>query len=384
MKIVHICLCGVVTDGFTYQENLFSKYHKRMGCDVSLITSRWTYSRKGEVVRFEKTDYYNNDGVWMIRLENKPCRSHNSKIKRFIGLYDTLVKEKPDILFVHGPQFLGINDIVRYAKTNPALRLYVDNHADFMNSAKNVLSRVILHKMLWRYCAGKLEPFVRKFYGVLPARVDFLTEVYKLPKHKTELLVMGVDDDLLNEVEQANARDVIRNELALDESVKLIVTGGKINSDRPETLNLMEAVKKLNREDIHLLVFGNVADEYKERFDELCKSPQIHYVGWVNAKQIYEYFQAGDLIAFPGLHSVLWEQAVGSGKACIFRKLDGFTHIDLGGNCAFFEGLSVEDMVNTLCKIMDEGQINDMTRVAFEKGRKYFSYRDIAARCVSD
>ena len=31
MKIVHICLCGAMTDGFNYQENVITKYHKKMG-----------------------------------------------------------------------------------------------------------------------------------------------------------------------------------------------------------------------------------------------------------------------------------------------------------------------------------------------------------------
>ena len=42
-----------------------------------------------------------------------------------------------------------------------------------------------------------INPYVNKFYGVLPARVDFLINEYKLPKNKVELLVMGADDDCI-------------------------------------------------------------------------------------------------------------------------------------------------------------------------------------------
>ena len=35
-KILHICLSGIVTDNFLYQDNLLSKYHKRLGYKVSL------------------------------------------------------------------------------------------------------------------------------------------------------------------------------------------------------------------------------------------------------------------------------------------------------------------------------------------------------------
>ena len=37
MKIVHICLGGPFSDGFSYQENLITKYQVKMGLDVSLI-----------------------------------------------------------------------------------------------------------------------------------------------------------------------------------------------------------------------------------------------------------------------------------------------------------------------------------------------------------
>lgn len=52
----------------------------------------------------------------------------------------------------------------------------------------------------------KIEPYVKKFYGVLPARVDFLIDVYNLPKEKCELLVMGADDDLVKKNEKPEIR----------------------------------------------------------------------------------------------------------------------------------------------------------------------------------
>ena len=31
------------------------------------------------------------------------------------------------------------------------------------------------------------------------------------------------------------------------------------------------------------------------------------------------------------------EKAVGKGKPCVFKRISGFEHIDIGGNCLFFE-----------------------------------------------
>ncbi|MDY4307608.1 hypothetical protein SNF32_10825 [Enterococcus mundtii] len=59
----------------------------------------------------------------------------------------------------------------------------------------------ILHKIIWKHQASKIEPFTTDFYGVLPARVDFLKNVYKLPEEKISLLIMGGDNDLIKKVQ---------------------------------------------------------------------------------------------------------------------------------------------------------------------------------------
>ena len=55
MKIVHICLAGPFTDGWNYQDNMISKYHKKMGFDVTVIASQWIRN-EGEIVKTSKTD----------------------------------------------------------------------------------------------------------------------------------------------------------------------------------------------------------------------------------------------------------------------------------------------------------------------------------------
>ena len=359
-----------------------SKYQKKIGYDVEVITSTQGQGNGKIIDVNEQKTYLNDDGVKIIRLKYKGIKPFAKKFCHFENFYDTLVQSKPDILFIHGLSSIDLITVSRYLEDNPKIKVFVDNHVDFINSAKNILSREILHKRLWRYNAKILEPYVKKFYGVLPARVNFLTDVYKVPKEKTELLVLGVDDDLLEEVEASGTRDRIRKKLNIPEKSTLIVSGGKTDHNRPEIIQLMQAVNELHRDDIQLLVFGNYTDEYKESFESLAVSPFIHNAGWVNSKEIYEFFQAGDLIAFPGIHSVLWEQAVGSGKACVFRRMKGFDHVDLGGNCEFFDGLSSEKIMTKLLDIIDSGKLPEMTKAAVEKGRKYFSYREIAKRSI--
>lgn len=383
MKIVHACLGCFFIDHSTYQENLLPKYHKLLGYDVEVIASTINMSDSGKFITMKEGKTYTNEfGIKVTRLPYQSPAKIAKKLCAYKGLYSCLDKAAPDIIFIHGCQSIEAKTVVKYLKKHPKVKVYVDNHADFMNSAKNELSKHFLHGILWKRSANMLNPYVQKFYGVLPARVDFLKDVYNLPKDKTELLVLGADDELVKKTKQSNVRKEIREKYGISDSDVLIVTGGKIDHNRPETLNLLEAVNLLHRDNVKLLVFGNVIDELKPQFDSLIKSDKIIYVGWVSASEIYNYFEAGDLIVFPGLHSVLWEQAVGMGKACLFRRLDGFTHVDIGGNCGFIDNVDTESLRNELEDLFDNGKLDKMTKIANEKGISYFSYKEIAKRCI--
>jgi len=120
--------------------------------------------------------------------------------------------------------------------------------------------------------------------------------------------------------------------------------------------------------------------ELKSAFDAQL-SDQVQFVGWKKTDEIYAEFAAADIIVFPGLHSVLWEQAVAMGKPCIFRKINGFTHVDLGGNCTFF----TEDTVEEYNRVIHEtlANLKALQQVATTKGVEAFLYSRIAERSIS-
>lgn len=378
MKIINIVLTGVYTEGFSYQENLLPKYQKQIGNEIKIIANESKYDLIGKVSTQKNTDNCKNEhGIQVVRLRQKKGSFY--RIKRYLNIEKEIENFSPDIIFVHGIQFLDMLKIIRYKKNHPNVKLYVDNHADLNNSAKNFLSRNILHGIIWKSLAKKSIPYVEKYYGVTPARVDFLTDVYKLPKNKVELLPLGADDEIVAKATQPQIRDKKRKDYGLFESDFIIITGGKIDHNKPQTIAFMEAVNRLEVPNVRLLVFGSVSDDLKSAFDEQL-SDKVKYIGWKKSEEIYYEFAAADLVVFPGLHSVLWEQAVGMGKPCIFKDIKGFHHIDLGGNCLFFENDSVEEYV---AKIMQaKANLDSMRDVAEESGMKHFSYKEIAKKSI--
>ncbi len=170
---------------------------------------------------------------------------------------------------------------------------------------------------MYKYCVQLIEPHVKKFYGVLPLRVDFLQEMYGTPAEKTELLVLGADDEMIQWDRADEIRVSNRQRLTIGDDDLLLLCGGKI--DRRKNIHtLMSAVARISRPDIKLIVFGTPNEDLADDFSTLGECENIRAVGWVDAEKVYDYLLAADLAVFPGTHSVFWEQAVGTGSPRVF------------------------------------------------------------------
>ena len=384
MKIVHICLASFFPDGYSYQENMLPKFHKQMGHDVEVIASLVTFDENGKSTLYPAAREYQNEyDIHVTRLNYKSPSKIYRTLRRYVGFREALEKANPDVLFVHGCQFLDIDIIKNYMKLHPDVSLFVDNHADLTNSATNWLSRNVLHKVIWRHCACSIEPYTKKFYGVLPVRVEFLKQMYKLPEDKCELLVMGADDDRVKMAAIPDNMKAIRQKYNISEDDFLIMSGGKIDQWKTQTLLLMQAVQNIKDDRVKLIVFGSVTPELKNKVNALSDGKKVQYIGWVESAESYLYFAASDLVVFPGRHSVFWEQVTGQGKPMLVKDLPGTHHVDLGGNVVFLQQDTVDEIQSKI-----EGLLNNhekyekMKDVAEEKGMMTFSYRDIAMRSI--
>ena len=380
MKIVHLCLGAFFPDGYSYQENMLPKFHKIAGYNVEVIASLQTFDENGKVSFYaEPKRYINENNILVTRLAyRKPCLIYK-KFRRFQGLFQALERAKPDILFIHNVQFLDIDCVVKYLKKYPDIIVFCDNHADLVNSASNWISKKIMHGFIWKRCANLIEPYTKKFYGVLPARVSFLTDVYGLPSEKCHLLVMGADDEMVELASSSDVRDKVRKGYGVTENELLLMTGGKIDQNKQQVITLMQAFNSLSIPNAKLVIFGSVIPELKEVFKNQL-SNKVIYAGWKQSNDIYNEFSGADLILFPGLHSVLWEQAVAMGKPCIFKRIDGFTHIDIGGNCVFFDNDTIDEYKHKIQFAIRN--IDNLKSKAIREGKDTFSYKNIAARAI--
>ena len=384
MRILHVCLAQFYIDDYGYQENILPRMHQAQGHDVKIVASTETYSEKHVLTYTTAGSYLTGDGIPITRIPYAGWLPGPlaRKLRVYPGLKDELERFSPDVLFLHDCQFLSVSTIARYAKKHPKVRVYVDGHTDFGNSAKSWLSKHILHKLVYRYCAQLIEPVTLKFYGVLPARVSFFQEIYGISETKTELLVLGADDTKFDLNKRSHIRASIRDRLRLAGEDFLLITGGKI--DRRKNIHtLLQAVAALSDANVKVILFGTPDDDMEQEITQLARHPSVRNVGWIAPDDVYDYLLCADLAVFPGTHSVLWEQAVGTGIPCIFRRWDGMDHVDVGGNCEFLETGGECEITEALRRITcDRDKYGQMRRVALAKGVAKFSYSQIARRAI--
>ncbi|WP_074911486.1 glycosyltransferase family 4 protein [Proteiniclasticum ruminis] len=386
MRIVHVCLSGSYNDNWGYQDNMIPKYNKRDGHDVSVVTSIFVDSTKK--VGYEKVNpgrYYLQDGIEVIRIPFKRIilNSIAEKLRLYEGLYILLEEKKPDLIFMHGIQFLDIKTVIKYIKANPNCTLVADNHASYYNSGKNFISREILHKIIHKKTIQKALPNIEKIYQLAPGCKDFAINMYNIPEEKMEYLYLGADTEKIDFIMKEDTKAKVRKELKINDDDFVFITGGKLSKGK-NIKSLLISLKKIHSEKIKLIIFGAFSDDIREEMNDLIsKDDRVRYIGWLRGDEVYDYYLASDAAIFPGTKSALWEQAICSGLPLVCRRWPGMEYVDVGGNVLFVEN-DINEFIEKIELLATDKEIyEEMKYVACTKGFDTFSYERIARQAIS-
>lgn len=391
-KLTHIMVSAVYKDGMGYQENILPMKHKALGYDVDIIT----FDQGGEAshVCDEKPPYTymseydipvhvlaKREATWMDRIPHLRALPQLLYPKT-VGLYETLEQIAPDIVFVHGIDCNDHKEVLKYIDLHPVVRFYADNHNDYYNRPLGGWKRKVIRTLFPCKIGQRMALKARKMWGVTPWRVQYLHDVFGVPKEKIDLLVMGGDERYVDLANRDVIRKRIRNMYGIADDTFLVVTGGKIDKAKNTHL-LIEAIDRLSTtNDVHLLIFGRVEPNMQGLLP--TDNKHLTMAGWIPAIDAYDIFQAADLAVFPGTHSVLWEQACASGVPAIFKDWDGgFCHVDVGGNCELVKDITADKLYHSMAQLIhDREAYLTMLHVAQEKATQKFSYMEIAKRAV--
>ncbi|WP_223606118.1 glycosyltransferase family 4 protein [Chryseobacterium sp. OSA05B] len=385
---------SIITDFYgndlTYIENELAKQYTKFGFEVFIICSV-----TDNPFDFYSHNYYEgkkssievHDGIKIYRQPYK--LNIKKRIKSFEDVYNILCSEKPDFIFFNGVH-LNLRDAARYKKKKEC-KIILYSETDYSNSAQNWLSLNILHKVIWKAVLNQYKKNIYKIFFATPASSKFLKEVYDVPFNEAELLPLGCDcnisDDIINTVD----RDAVRNKLNIGSNDYVLITGGKLEI-RKMTEIAIEAVKILNRKDVHLIVFGAPANGSEEYFRELEKSAyghQIHFTGWLSSDMFYQYMAISDVAVFPASQSVLWQQAIGMHLPLIAGDAgeQDMSYLNFNENIIKIDKdnivpIKFAETIEQLISI--PGQLNKMKKGAEKTAKENLSYEIIARKAIGN
>lgn len=379
MKILNIAMSSCYSEGYTYQDNLLPEYQKKLGHEVSILTSTITRGKGGKVVEECEGIKELSNGIKLIRI------GVGNKIFQLIGYYpsiETVIRsEAPDLIFVHGISSLVPIQAIAYKKRHFQVTLVADNHQDERNTRVKGVPFAWLMS-LWRYCWKKWIPYFSHVYGVTSWRTDFAHNQYGIPKEKLDTLIMGVDNDRLP-VDREKVRKEVREKLGLSEDDFVFVSGGKFDA-RKRIIEAMTAFCSCTMPHIRLVLFGSVAQEIEMQFNQfLNQDKRIKYVGYIPSAEAQRYFMASDFGLFPGSHSVLWEEAAGCGLPCIYSTFTDHDHLQVCGNCIQLAPNSDSyEISKVIAQIVDDENYYNTLRKNATKAAPSFYYSEIAKKSI--
>lgn len=318
----------MISDSFfenlLYQENFLVKAYLKRGIEVSIITSTFdnvkdyyndNYNTKSRVQVVKNSEYT------LVRLPY--TINFLNKIRKFSNITNYLRENDPDLIFIHDIQF-NIHEVVEFVKhSKKKIKLILDFHADYSNSGKNIISRLVLHKIIKGLYFKRYIKYFDAILPIVPDSMLFLAKLYGVPLNLMKLFPLGVDLEKSIYYLNGQYRNELRKKIGVQDNTLVIFTGGKLEP-RKQTEQLMQVVSEFTQSEVHLIIVGDFVSCPGSYISDLkaiiASADNITHTGWLSANQVYEYMSASDLAIFPASQSVLWQQSIGMGLPLLVGK----------------------------------------------------------------
>jgi glycosyltransferase involved in cell wall biosynthesis len=303
MRILHILLGGAFNESMSYQGNMLPKYNVEDGHEVYIITSTYEWEQD-QIINVGETIYKSRDGIIVYRLKFSGLLVPmlNKKIRRVPKLKKILESIKPEVILHHDIEGHSLLVVAKYIKHNPKTVLYVDTHSDHNNSAQNILSKYILHRIIYRYFVKKALPYIKKILYVSYQCKKFAIENHKINNDSLEFFPLGGTVIDMNEKQMKKIK-LQRTYNIPTESI-ILTHSGKMDNKK-KTLELLTSLSKSpHKNNIFLILVGKFSREiYSSAMEIINNENNILMVGWKSSNELIEIIAGSDYYIQPGSQS---------------------------------------------------------------------------------
>ena len=303
MKIAHLCLSCFYIDDRAYQENELVAEHARQGHEVTVIASTHIHGEDGKRQFSSPGRYRNEQDVEVIRLPYHPWLPHSlaKSLRVHKNVYELLEQASPDVILFHGMCGWELLTVARYVKHNPKVKFFVDTHTDFVNSAKNFISKWFLHYWFYRPIIKLCLPNIEKILCISKLSEKFARDFYKIPDYKLEYYPLGGHP--LDDQAYKNIRKNVRNWLAVPDDAVVFIQSGKQSKEK-KILETLQAFVGNDDPRFRLYIVGALLEDIETQAKLLIDSDKrIQFLGWKKPKELRDLLCAADVYMQPGSQS---------------------------------------------------------------------------------
>jgi 1,2-diacylglycerol 3-alpha-glucosyltransferase len=381
MRIAHLCLSNFYIDNCAYQENQLVSQHVNDGHDVIVIASTEVINENGQLDYTIPGSYLGTDGAIVTRISYRFSFLGiiAKKLRLYKGTYKILNDFKPDIILFHGACALELLIVKHFVKTNPDVALYVDSHEDYNNSARNFLSKWILHWLIYRTALKLSFPQIRKVLCITPETIKFQCDFYELKLDQVELFPLG--GEVYEDSDYLETRVSERNARGIGDNIRLFVQSGKIDSAK-KIISTLLAFRKVPGNHVKLLIAGKLLPDIKSEVEILiAQDPRVNFVGWLSPIELKKLLCAADIYVQPGSQSATMQMSLCCRCAFILDNVSSHNiyHYQNG-----FLINNDEDLLASLLYFAHASseEISAMSNRSKDVAAKWLDYRLIAKRVL--
>ena len=377
MKILHVCLASHYTVGMTYQDNQLSDQHAADGHEVVVISDCYRFA--GHILEeVEEEDIFLSSGVRLIRMKYDLILNKfiSTKVRKVAALKKFLYDFRPDIILFHGVAGWEMLTVSDYKRNHSEVKLYIDSHEDFHNSGTFWLSLFFQYRIFNKFIVNRVRKNVDKFLYLSYESKAFCQEVYGLRDDEMEFYPLG--GDIVEPDVKVKLKDEVKVKLGLDKNDVLIVHTGKFAKEK-KTQELLESFISINNEKLKLILIGSIPPEMQPILYPLIESDhRVHFLGWMNSKELVKYLCAADLYVQPGTQSATMQNAICCGAPVALYPYE--SHVPYVVDNGFF----IKNKSDYMCVFsgLAEGKFNlgAMSAASYVIAYNLLDYKKLAER----
>lgn len=379
MRVLHLCLSCFYIDNAGYQENNLVRQHVRDGHDVLVIASTETFDGKGGLGYTAPGSYMGSDGANVIRIPYASWLPHKigRKLRIHAGVYDLIQAFAPEAILFHGCAGNEIVTAARYAADHLDVLLYADSHEDINNSARGFISKNILHRLFYRNRMQTALPHIRKVLCVNVESMDFMSELYGVPRGLLEFFPLG--GNVLEQAEMSDRRTKTRRQHDLLDDAFVFLQSGKMTK-RKKLAETLDAFAQLEGAHLRLWITGLLTDETKDDLSAKIEAdPRVHFHGWKSPDELNDLLCAADAYLQPGTQSVTMQNALCCGCPVIIDNVPGHhPYLSAGATLVHDQSTLLHAMQDALT--WDQA---DKRVTALHFARETLDYKNLAKRILN-